>query len=49
VGKTHLAIGIALAQIGLDQYCRCYPATTLVQKLQKARADYSLPQALERL
>lgn len=49
VGKTHLAIGIALAQIGLDQYCRCYPATTLVQKLQKARADYSLPQALEQL
>ena len=22
VGKTHLAVGIALAQIGLDQACR---------------------------
>jgi len=49
VGKTHLAVGIALAQIGLDQPCRFYPATSLVQELQKARADYSLPQALERL
>ena len=49
VGKTHLAIGIAMAQIALDQACRFYPATTLVQELQKARADYSLPAALERL
>lgn len=49
VGKTHLAIAIVLAQIGLDQPCRFYPATALVQELQKARADYSLPQALERL
>ena len=49
VGKTHLAVGIALAQIALDQACRFYPATTLVQELQKARADYSLPAALERL
>jgi DNA replication protein DnaC len=49
VGKTHLAIGIVLAQIGLDQPCRFYPATALVQELQKARADYNLPQALERL
>ncbi len=49
VGKTHLAIGIALAQIGLDQPCRFYPATTLVQGLQKARAEYNLPAALERL
>ena len=49
VGKTHLAVGIALAQIGLDQACRFYPATSLVQELQKARAEYNLPQALERL
>jgi len=49
VGKTHLAISIVLAQIGLDQPCRFYPAMTLVQELQKARADYNLPQALERL
>jgi DNA replication protein DnaC len=49
VGKTHLAVSIALAQIGLDQPCRFYPATALVQELQKARAEYNLPQALERL
>ena len=49
VGKTHLAIGIVLAQIGLDQPCRFYQATALVQELQKARAEYNLPQALERL
>jgi hypothetical protein len=49
VGKTHLAFGIVLAQIVLDQYWRFYPATALVQELQKARADYSRPQALERL
>lgn len=49
VGKTHLAIGIALAQIALDQPCRFYPATALVQELQKARAEYGLPAALERL
>ena len=57
VGKTHLAIGIALAQIGLDQPCRFYPVMTLVQELQKARADYnaggagaagSLPTAADR-
>jgi DNA replication protein DnaC len=44
VGKTHLASGIAL-----DQPCRFYPATTLPQELQKARADYNLPAALKRL
>jgi DNA replication protein DnaC len=49
VGKTHLAVGIALAQIGLDQPCRFYPATSLVQELQKARAEYNLQAALERL
>ncbi len=49
MGKTHLAIGIVLAQIALDQACRFYPATALVQELQRARADYNLPQALERL
>jgi DNA replication protein DnaC len=49
VGKTHLAIGLVLAQIGLDQPCRFYPATALVQELQKARAEYGLPAALERL
>lgn len=49
VGKTHIAIGLALAQIGLDQPCRFYPATALVQELQKARAEFGLSTALERL
>jgi DNA replication protein DnaC len=49
VGKTHLAIGLALAQIGLNQPCRFYPATALVQELQKARAEFGLSTALERL
>jgi len=49
VGKTHIASGIALALIGLDQPCRFYPATALVQELQKARSDYALPAALQRL
>jgi len=49
VGKTHIAIGIALALIALDQPCRFYAATALVQELQKARSVYGLPSALERL
>ena len=49
VGKTHIAIGIALALIALDQPCRFYAATALVQELQKARSEYGLPSALERL
>ncbi|WP_255109397.1 ATP-binding protein [Synechococcus sp. RedBA-s] len=49
VGKTHMASGIALARIGLDQPCRFYPATALVQELQKTRSDYALPAALQRL
>lgn len=49
VGKTHMAIGMAIAQIGRDQPCRFYPATTLVQELQQARAEFSLPAALEHL
>ena len=49
VGKTHIAIGIALALIGLDQPCRFYAATALVQELQQARAEYGLAAALEKL
>jgi len=49
VGKSHLSIGIVMAQIGLVQPCRFYSATALMQELQKARAYYNLPQALERL
>lgn len=49
VGKTHIAIGIALALIGLDQPCRLHAATALVQELQEARSEYGLAAALERL
>lgn len=49
VGKTHIAIGVALAAIALGQPCRFYPATALVQELQKARAEFGLSAALERL
>lgn len=49
VGKTHVAIGIVIALIGLDQPCRFYPATALVQELQKAREAYELPAALQKL
>jgi hypothetical protein len=34
VGTIHLAIGIVLAQIGLDQSCSFYAATARVQDLQ---------------
>jgi hypothetical protein len=36
VGKTHLAIAITMAMAAQDQACRFFPATTLVQLLQKA-------------
>ena len=49
VGKTHIAIGITLALIGLDQPCRLHAATALVQELQEARSEYGLAAALERL
>ena len=49
VGKTHIAIGIALALIGLDQPCRFHAATGLVQELQKARSEYGLAAVLEKL
>ena len=49
VGKTHLAIAITMAMVQQDQACRFYPATTLVQLLQKAKASYELPAVLQRL
>jgi DNA replication protein DnaC len=49
VGKPHIAIGMAMAQIGRDQPCRFYPATTLVKELQKALTEFNLPVAVERL
>ena len=49
VGKTHLAAGICRSLIALDRSARFYSATTLVQELQRAKADYALAKALNRL
>ena len=49
VGKTHLAAGICRSLIGLDRSARFYTAATLVQELQRAKADYALAKALNRL
>jgi len=49
VGKTHLAIAITMAMVQQDQPCRFFPATTLVQLLQKAKTSYELPAMLQRL
>ena len=42
VGKTHLAAGICRSLIALDRSARFFSATTLVQELQRAKADYAL-------
>jgi len=49
VGKTHLAAGISRSLIALDRSARFFSATTLVQELQRAKADYALAKALNRL
>jgi DNA replication protein DnaC len=49
VGKTHLAIAITMAMIEQDQPCRFFPATALVQLLQKAKASYELPAVIQKL
>ncbi len=47
VSKTHLAITITM--IEEDQACRFFPATALVQRLQKAKASYELPAVIQKL
>ena len=49
VCKTHLAIAIKMAMIEQDQACRFFPATALVQLLQKAKASYELPAVIQKL
>ncbi|WP_457767916.1 IS21-like element helper ATPase IstB [Cyanobium sp. ULC084] len=49
VGKTHLAAGICRNLIALDRPARFFSATTLVQELQRAKADYALARALTKL
>jgi len=47
VGKTHLAAGICRSLMALDRSARFFTATTLVQELQRAKADYALAKALK--
>ena len=49
VGKTHLAAAIGYALIEQSIRVRHYTATTLVQELQKARAELNLEKALAKL
>ena len=48
VGKTHLAAGICRSLMALDRSARFFTATTLVQELQRAKADYALAKALNK-
>jgi DNA replication protein DnaC len=49
VGKTHLASAIAYRQIEQGVRCLFLQTTVLVQKLQQARAEYRLPEAIAKL
>ena len=49
VSKTHLAIAITMAMMEQDQACRFFPATALVQLLQKAKASDELPALIQKL
>jgi DNA replication protein DnaC len=49
VGKTHLACAIAYRLIEQGIRCCFYSTTTLVQKLQLAKAEFRLPEAIAKL
>lgn len=49
VGKTHLAVAVAHRLIEQGVRCLFTSTTALVQKLQQARADYRLPEAIAKL
>ncbi len=49
VGKTHLAAAIAYRLIEQGIRCLFTPTTTLVQKLQQARAEFRLAEAIDKL
>ncbi|MCP9781401.1 MULTISPECIES: ATP-binding protein [Synechococcales] len=49
MSNTHLAIAITMAMMEQDQSCLFFPATALVQLLQKAKASYELPALLQKL
>jgi len=49
VGKTHLAVAIAYRLIEQGVRCLFYQTTALVQKLQQAKHEYRLPEAIAKL
>ena len=49
VGKTHLAAAIAYRLLEQGIRCLFTSTTSLVQKLQQARAEYRLPEAITKL
>jgi len=49
VGKTHLAAAVGRALVDLGAKVRFCSATVLVQQLQAAKAELTLPTALQRL
>ena len=49
VGKTHLAVAIANCMIELGLRCLYSPTTLLVQQLQLAKKECTLPQFLDKL
>ena len=49
VGKTHLACAIAHRLIEHGIRCCFYSTTSLVQQMQKAKAEFRLPEALAKL
>lgn len=48
LGKTHVAIGLALSAARQDHRVRFYTVTQLVNELQQAQSDHQLPKFLEK-
>ena len=48
-GKPHLAAGICRSLITLDHSARFFSGTTLLQEVQRAKADYALTKSLNKL
>jgi hypothetical protein len=49
VGKFHPAIAITMAMIDQNQACRFFPATAMVQLLQKAKASHEMSDLIQKL
>ncbi len=48
VGKTFLAMAVTMAMVEQDQPCSVFPATALMQFLQKAKAECELPALIKK-